>query len=106
ALEGLLVPQVPRQQFNFQVSYSNSAWVVGTQGRFISTQFDDDQNTLRLDAFFTLDAEVSRRVSEHVRLFAAFQNLTGTRYQISSTTVFTVGPPILFRLGARISLRQ
>ena len=106
ALEGLLVPQVPRHQLNFQVSYSNSAWVVGTQGRFVSKQFDDDQNILPLDGFFTLDAEVSRRVSEHVRLFAAFQNLTGSRYQISSTPVLTVGPPILFRLGARLSLHQ
>jgi outer membrane receptor protein involved in Fe transport len=105
SLEGLLIPQVPRHQFNFQVSYSNSAWLVGTQGRFVSKQFDDDQNTLPLEGFFTLDAEVSRRVSEHVRLFAAFQNLTGSRYQISSTPVLTVGPPLLFRLGARVSLR-
>ena len=105
SLEGLLVPQVPQHQFNFQVSYTNSAWLVGTQGRFISRQFDDDQNTLPLEGFFTLDAEVSRRVSEHVRVFAAFQNLTGSRYEISSTPVFTVGPPVLFRLGARVSLR-
>ena len=104
-LEGLLVPQVPRHQFNFQVSYTNSAWLVGTQGRFVSKQFDDDQNTLPLEGFFTLDAEVSRRVSEHVRVFAAFQNLTGSRYQVSSTPVLTVGPPLLFRLGARVSLR-
>jgi outer membrane receptor protein involved in Fe transport len=105
-LEGLLVPQVPRHQFNFQVSYANSAWLVGTQGRFVSKQFDDDQNTLPLEGFFTLDAEVSRRVSQHLRLFVAFQNLTGTRYQISSTPVLTVGPPVLFRLGARVSLHQ
>lgn len=103
--EGLLVPQVPQHQFNFQVSYTNSAWLVGTQGRLVSKQFDDDQNTLPLDGFFTLDAEVSRRVSERVRLFAAFQNLTGSRYEISSTPVFTVGPPVLVRLGARVSLR-
>jgi len=103
SLEGLLVPQVPRHQFNFQVSYVNAAWLVGTQGRFVSKQFDDDQNTLPLERFFTLDAEVSRRVSERVRLFAAFQNLTGSRYQISSTPVFTVGPPVLFRLGFRVS---
>jgi outer membrane receptor protein involved in Fe transport len=104
-LEGLLVPQVPRHQINFQVSYANSAWLVGTQGRFVSRQFDDDQNTLPLERFFTLDAEVSRRVSERVRLFVAFQNLTGSRYQINSTPVFTVGPPVLVRLGARVSLR-
>jgi outer membrane receptor protein involved in Fe transport len=106
SLEGLLVPQVPRHQINFQVSYARSEWVVGTQGRFVSRQFDDDLNTLPLNGFFTLDAEVSRRVSERVRLFAAFQNLTGSRYQISSTPVFTIGPPVLFRLGFRLSLRN
>jgi outer membrane receptor protein involved in Fe transport len=105
SLEGLLVPQVPRHQFNFQVTYANTRWLVGTQGRFVSTQFDDDQNTLPLEAFFTMDAEVSRAVSEKVRFFVAFQNLTGSRYQMSSTPVFTVGPPVLVRAGARVSLR-
>ena len=57
------------------------------------------------EAVRKVDAEVSRRVSEHVRVFAAFQNLTGSRYQVSSTPVLTVGPPVLFRLGARVSLQ-
>jgi outer membrane receptor protein involved in Fe transport len=105
SLEGLLVPQVPRHQFNFQVTYANAEWLAGAQGRFVGQQFDDDQNTLPLKRFFTLDAQVSRAVSEPVRLFVAFQNLTGSRYQLSSTPVFTVGPPILFRLGAHISIR-
>ncbi|HKY43848.1 MAG TPA: TonB-dependent receptor [Pyrinomonadaceae bacterium] len=105
-LEGLRVPQVPRNQFNFQVSYANEKWLVGTQGRFVGKQFDDDQNTLPLARFFTLDAEASRAVSERVRLFVAIQNLTGTRYQISSTPVFTVGPPVLVRVGARESMRK
>lgn len=104
-LEGLLIPQVPRNQFNFQVNYANGKWLAGAQGRFVGRQFDDDQNTFSLERFFTLDAEASRSVSERVRLFVALQNLTGSRYQISSTPVFTVGPPVLFRLGARLSLR-
>lgn len=105
SLEGLLIPQVPRNQFNFQVSYASREWLVGMQGRFIGRQFDGDQNTLPLKSFFTLDAEGSRSVSARVRVFVAFQNLTGTRYQISSTPVFTVGPPVLVRVGARVSLQ-
>jgi outer membrane receptor protein involved in Fe transport len=105
SLEGLLVPQVPRNQVNFQVTYSNARWLVGAQARFVGNQFDDDQNTLPLKKFFTLDAEASRSVSERVRLFVALQNLTGSRYQISSTPVFTVGPPVLVRVGARVSIR-
>ncbi|HEV2833830.1 MAG TPA: TonB-dependent receptor, partial [Pyrinomonadaceae bacterium] len=105
ALEGLLVPQIPRNQFNFQVSYTDGKWSAATQGRFVGRQFDDDLNTLPLKIFFTLDAEVSRSVSEQVRLFFAVQNLTGARYEISSTPVFTVGPPALVRAGVRLSLR-
>lgn len=104
-LEGLLVPQVPRNQFNFQISYTDGKWTAATQGRFGGEQFDDDLNTLPLRRFFTLDAEVSRSVSEQVRLFVALQNLTGVRYDISATPVLTVGPPALVRAGLRVSVR-
>jgi len=105
SLEGLLVPQTPRHQFNFQVGFTHGSWTAGTQARFVSKQFDDDLNTLPLKRFFTLDAEVSRSISEQLRLFVAAQNLTGVRYEISSTPVFTVGPPVLVRAGVRLSLR-
>jgi outer membrane receptor protein involved in Fe transport len=105
ALEGLMVPQVPRHQFNFQVTYADEKWLVGTQGRFVSRQFDDDQNLLPLQRFFTLDAQVTRVVSERLRLFVAFQNLMGSRYEIGRTPVLTVGPPVLVRGGVRVMLR-
>lgn len=105
SLEGLMVPQVPRHQLNFQVSFAAPSWIVSTQGRFVSKQFDDDQNMLPLEKFFTLDAEASRSMSERVRLFVAFQNLTGSRYQISSAPVFTVGPPVLVRGGVRVIVK-
>ena len=105
SLEGLWVPQVPRHQFNFQVGYTKARWLAGAQGRFAGKQFDDDLNTLPLESFFTLDAEVSRSVSESVRLFFAMQNLTGSRFQIGSSPVITVGPPALVRAGVRFSLR-
>jgi outer membrane receptor protein involved in Fe transport len=104
-LEGSMVPQVPRHQVNFQVAYASENWLVSTQGRFVSRQFDDDQNLLPLARFFTLDADVTRRISEKLRLFVAFQNLTGSRYEISSTPVFTVGPPVLVRGGVRVTLK-
>lgn len=33
-LEGLLVPQIPRHQFNFQVSYTNQGWDCRHAGSF------------------------------------------------------------------------
>ena len=105
ALEGLLIPQVPRHQLTFQLRYSNPEHaIVGVQGRFVGDQFDDDQNQLKLDHYFTLDALVSRPVGHGVELFAAAENLLDRRYTIGRTPVRTVGPPLLARVGIRVRL--
>ncbi|HJQ68858.1 MAG TPA: TonB-dependent receptor [Blastocatellia bacterium] len=102
-LEGLWLPQVPRHQLTFQARYSNPRRVtVGLQGRAIGVQFDDDQNRLKLDRYFTLDAFVSRAVGRGVELFAAAENLFDQEYDIGRTPVRTVGPPLLARFGVRL----
>jgi len=78
-------------------------WSAGVQGRWTGLQYDDDRNTFPLAGFFTVDAEVSRRLTSNLHLFAAAQNLTGTRYEIGRTPVTTVGPPAWIRAGLRIS---
>jgi len=111
ALEGLLIPQVPRQQFTFQARYSNSAaasrlarLTLAVQGRAVGVQFDDDQNQLKLDHYFTVDALVSHGIGHGAELFLAGENLTGQRHQVGRTPVLTVGPPALFRVGFRMEL--
>jgi len=105
SLIGLHLPQIPTNQLNLQLSYVDRQWSGGLQGRFVGRQFDDDQNVLLLPGFFTLDLEVSRRVSSNVKIFVAGQNLTGVRYATGRTPALTVGPPALWRAGLRISLR-
>ena len=105
SLVGLLVPQTPRHQLNFQISYEHAKWRFGWQGRIVGEQFDDDQNLLPLKRFFTVDTEVSRVVSSKLEVFAAVQNLTNTRYEIARSPVVNVGPPLLARVGVRIHLR-
>jgi outer membrane receptor protein involved in Fe transport len=104
ALEGLWIPQVPRHQVHVQLGYSGEKWSAGLQGRFVGKQFDDDQNAFPLDRFFTLDAQISRRLRPQVTLFAAAQNLTNVRYQVGRTPVLTIGPPALARGGIRFHL--
>jgi outer membrane receptor protein involved in Fe transport len=105
ALEGLLIPQVPPQQFTFQVRYNNpSLLTVAFQGRASSHQFDDDQNLFPLDPYFTLDLLVSRRLNRRVELFGAIENLFDQRYQVGKTPLVTLGPPLLIRVGIRLQL--
>lgn len=103
SLEGLRVPQVARQQLTFQARYTNPArFSFGVQARGSSSQFDDDQNILRLRGYFTLDALASRRLARGVDLFAAAENLTGRRYEVGRTPVLTLGPPLFVRAGLRL----
>jgi outer membrane receptor protein involved in Fe transport len=105
SLEGLLVPQVPRHQFNFQTTYRPGKWTVAVQGRLTGRQFDDDQNILPLKRYFTLDGDLSRTLINRITVFVAAQNLTNTRYEIGRTPVLTVGPPALVRAGLRFRWR-
>ena len=105
ALEGRQIPQVPRHQFSLHTRYSNPAlFDVGIQGRFSGLAFDDDRNTLRLDRFFTTDATISRGLNPWVEVFAAGENLFNQRYTVGRTPVETLGPPLLARVGIRITL--
>ena len=103
ALEGLRIPQVPLHQFTFQLRYTNSSIAtIGVQARASSSQFDDDQNLFRLGSYFVLDTTAARRISSHVEVFAAAENLFNSRYETGKTPVTTIGPPILVRAGFRL----
>jgi outer membrane receptor protein involved in Fe transport len=102
ALVGLWIPQVPHQQFTVQARYVKPFVLVGVQGRYVGTQFDDDQNLLPLARFFVLDAIVSHPLRPGVEVFVAGENLLNQQYQIGRTPVLTVGPPILVRAGLRL----
>jgi outer membrane receptor protein involved in Fe transport len=105
ALEGLSIPQVPRHQLTFQMRYQNPSLVtIGLQGRASGAQFDDDQNRLRLDKYFTLDALASRSLMRKVEVFVAAENLLNQRYSVGLTPVLTTGPPLLLRCGLRLHL--
>ncbi len=102
ALVGLWIPQVPHQQFTVQARYVKPFVLVGVQGRYVGTQFDDDQNLLPLSQFFVLDAIISHPLRPGVEVFVAGENLLNQQYQIGRTPVLTVGPPVLMRAGVRL----
>ena len=104
-LEGLRVPQVPRHRATLQVIHlSPSLADVVATARWTSRQFEDDQNTLALASFWTVDALLKRAVGRGIELFAGVENLFDERFEIARTPVRTVGPPRAVRGGFRLRL--
>ncbi len=104
-LVGLRVPEVPRHEVTWRVTYAHPSGVtLGIEGRAESAAYDDDLNTLRLGPYSTLDAIVSRRLKQGLELFAAAENLFDQRYPVAETPTLNLGPPILFRAGIRVNL--
>ncbi len=106
-LEGLEIPQVPRNQFTWTARYWNpSSWMASVQGRFVGVQFDDDQNQLPLARYYTMDLTIGRSLTHGVQIFGAAENLLNQRYEIARTPTPNIGPPILVRIGLRYNFPE
>lgn len=109
SLLGKDVAQVPRNVFTWEARYWNpSRLMLSVQGRFVGNQFDDDQNLYALDPFYTVNLQVGRNVTRNLEVFAAAENLFDVRYKVANTPVstgslFSIGPPILYRIGLRLN---
>ncbi len=104
-LVGRFLPQIAKQQLNFQVNYRpSSRFSFGVQARLSDAQFEDDLNTLRLRPYFTIDATAAYRVHKKVEFFTAAENLFNSRYDIGLTPNRTAAAPFFLRLGLRFGL--
>jgi len=105
-LEGLRLPQVPRNQATLQIRFDDPRFLsAALQARWTGGQFDDDQNVFLLRSYASVDALLSRSLSGGLRglsVFAAGENLGDTRYDIGRTPLRTIGPPRTLRVGLRI----
>ncbi|HEV8677062.1 MAG TPA: TonB-dependent receptor [Methylomirabilota bacterium] len=105
ALEGKRLAQVPRHQLSLGVQYRNPRLInVAVQGRFVSDQFEDDENTLTLRDFFVVDVVLSRAITKQAELFLAVENLFDRTIEVAKTSdgVVTTGTPRLVHGGVRL----
>ena len=101
SLEGKRVAQVPDGQATLGLTWRGTATTATIVGRWTGTAWEDDRNTLRLDPFTTVDAEVARRLAGELDLVLAAENLLDEEYVVGRAGVTTVGTPRLVRLGVR-----
>jgi outer membrane receptor protein involved in Fe transport len=106
-LQGLWIPQVPRNQFTLQSVYSHPRYVTATmQFRASGKQFDDDQNRLPLGSFAVVDMMVARPLTRYLDAFVAVQNLLDTQYAVGRTPLETLGMPRMVRGGVKLRFER
>jgi outer membrane cobalamin receptor len=106
-LQGLWIPQVPRNQFTLQSVYSHPRYVTATmQFRASGKQFDDDQNRLPLGSFAVIDMMVARPLTRYIEAFVAVQNLLDAKYAVGRTPLETLGMPRMLRGGVRLRFER
>lgn len=103
-LEGLQIPQVPRNQFTLQTVYSPRFITAAIQFRAAGKQFDDDQNKLALDSYALFDVSLSRRVNRYFDIFIASQNIFDQKVTVARTPIESIGMPRMIRGGVRINI--
>ena len=112
SLLGNRVAQVPQNVFTWEARYWRpSRLMLSVQGRFVGNQYDDDQNHYPLGRFYTMDLQIGRNLTRNLEVFAAAENILNERYNVANTptatgSLFNIGPPILYRIGLRLSFPQ
>jgi vitamin B12 transporter len=101
ALNGLRPAQVPRHTASATLGWTG----LGATLRYVSAQFEDDQNRRQLADALTVDAVANWPVTDHVTLSLRGENLTDTRVEaaISGTGIVERATPRTLWLGVKIN---
>jgi iron complex outermembrane receptor protein len=107
ALQGNLLPQVPRHRASLRLDYLHPEVLnVSLRGRVDSLRFDDDQNLLRLGGLFVADLTLDRPLGDSWGAFLSVENLFDRRYPVQATPVELLGTPLTVTAGLRFDLRR
>lgn len=103
SLEGRALPQVPGQQISVQLKGDYTLWRWDLDGRWVSTQFDDDDNQRNLASYATLDVRVTRKLGKKTEISAALENATDSEIQTARDKKGTIaiGTPRMWSIGLR-----
>ena len=101
SLVGLQVAHVPQNNFSARALASARGWTFSAVERFGGSNFDDDQNTLPLPAFWNTDLYLSRKLGA-LAPYLAVENLWNRRYAIELTPDAYLSSPRALTAGLRL----
>jgi iron complex outermembrane receptor protein len=101
----LSLPEDPEHRLAGSIAFARKdLFSLILRARWMSSQFEDDQNTLRLPGFAVFDATISRELGAHWEIFGSLENALDRKYLVGlQGGVASIGQPICLRLGGRWS---
>ncbi|HEU4967752.1 TonB-dependent receptor, partial [Sphingomonas sp.] len=105
-LDGLRPAQTPRHSASGTLAWAGRALKASATLRYVASQFEDDQNSRRLDDALTLDARIAVPLGDRLAIEARAENLTDTRVEagISADGEIERATPRTLWLGVRFGL--
>ncbi len=103
-LEGNYLPNDPRHQAHFGFRYNNPNIVnVSVTGNYYADIYFDNENTLKENSYFTMDASVSRRFFDRLTAYVNIENLFDEEYPIfrKNGRADTIAPGVIVTGGVR-----
>ncbi|MDB4963536.1 MAG: TonB-dependent receptor [Myxococcales bacterium] len=104
-LVGAWLAQDPRQRASGTLTFDDPAIAtLSAEARFTSRQFEDDLNTLPMDAYVLFDVFASRRLGRGFSWFASATNVLDRRYLVGRAGVDTIGQPRTLLTGVAFTV--
>jgi outer membrane receptor protein involved in Fe transport len=107
ALAGNLLAQTPEHVVTAGIDWRPTPkWTVGLQGRHVSRQFEDDQNSRSLRPFTVCDAMAGYEFNEHLAASVRLENFFDKQIETgrSADGLVSIGAPRMVTLQVRLAL--
>jgi outer membrane receptor protein involved in Fe transport len=102
-LDGLVPAQTPRDQLSATIGWRRGRTVVSTTARYVTRQFDDDQNSRSLAPATTIDAYAALPIARRLGLELRAENIADARVEagISDADIVERATPRTLWIGLR-----
>ncbi len=97
--------QTPRHSATLRAAYDGDSWDMNIEGRYAGGQYDDDLNSRRLDAIFTVNAGARYELSDQFTLTAQAENLFDAKVvsAVTADGLETLAQRRFWRIGLEAS---
>ena len=105
-LVGKQLPQDPRHRASLSLAFDDPALLTAVaQVRYVGRQFEDDLNSLPMEAAVLVDLSASRRLTPNLEVVLAVENLLDREYLVGRAGgLNTIGQPRFIHGGLRVHL--